>query len=799
MKKLLIFVLLFSFVLLFNLKNINSNTIDFAENITNFHESTTSYFNFPSDSQYMVDENFNFGATNISVIPDSTVIFFTPINTSFKYLTNNISNPKWKILMGTTGNSLSYLYGRVAKFYDWRDSSEITFGDTSQNSVGSSTNITFQGCFGFNKLIPYSREINIYNHDPSWGFYFGFEGPTSNTGNISFYEVFLEYEIDNNAYIGITTDLVNGSTYLTKYDGSFNLTHHITINEDVGIGIIKSNGISRNACYANYSGTKFEEDLEIYCNAGYQQIGLGWTDCINGTTTKNPNFNLGWNTISYRVYDGAGNMNQTNITFFLRAYDFLENSITYNQNADETSNQTFILNMSYDSENWLSASATFYYDNTSYSTTSSGSGDNLLFTNSLNVPLVDSDTNYSFYYTVKLTNSTGDFYYNSSINNQTVIDTPDLVVTSSSCSAGYFEAINYTFENEVNFTSLSPEISYNFKYGVGNLTAKEIYGAIASSNVLRVCVNSSIDNYKLGYGEIDYTPTGYTERRYYMFEGHALSNATTESYTLYSLENADSTSFIFEAKDPTLNPYTDNYFSLLRWYPSLNEYKIVEMASTDENGQSVMKVKTEDVDYRVGLYDKDGTLVKLAEAVRMACLVDPCTYTITVVATDSDYFEVFDVENSLTFDSTNNRFVFTWNDPGQNTDAMRLQVYKDAGYQQILICNSTGTGYTGVLTCSIGNYTGTFYAKVFRTASPEKLISTLYYTVRTGIESTFGLFLSMIIALATGLIGIFSPIGAIALLIVGLVVPLVFGVIDYAIFMAIVALGGIVIHFLRKT
>jgi hypothetical protein len=382
--------------------------------------------------------------------------------------------------------------------------------------------------------------------------------------------------------------------------------------------------------------------------------------------------------------------------------------------------------------------------------------------------------------------------------NQTVNPLYAIEITSSACSSGLFEAVNYTFKDAKNSTNLNEDIKYNFQYGTGNFSSNLIYGEFSNISSFRVCINSSIDNYKLGYGEIQYETDGYSSRRFYMYENKILSNTTTKGYILLSLPLIDSTSFIFEVKNTFLNVYNDKLISLLRWYPEYDEYRVAEMAITDSDGLTVMKVETEDVDYRIGVYEKNGTLIKLADSVRMACLQNPCTYTMKVLKYDTDYFSSYDVESSLTYDEDNSRFLFIWNDPEQITSSMRLEGYKVAGNQDILICNSSSEGYTGVLSCSTGNYTGTFYAKAFRSASPEKLFKTLFYSLTDGIESSFGLFLSAIMVLAVGLIGIFSPVGSIILLIVGLVPSLALGAINMAIFMGIAALGGIVIHFVKK-
>ena len=485
-----------------------------------------------------------------------------------------------------------------------------------------------------------------------------------------------------------------------------------------------------------------------------------------------------------------------NRTFTIQ--DVKINSQTYNSTAIETTNQGFISNITYNSDDWSSIVGILTYNYTNYTGTESGSGDNLAFTQTLTVPSVTADVNLPFYWTFARTNATGIFYTLTNPINQTIQDVTDIVVTSSTCSAGYFEAINYTFARANNLTSLNMDVSYNFKYGIGDPEAKSIFGSISNKSVLRVCINNSFSNYLLGYGELDYSYSGYIDRRFYMFEGFALSNSTTQAYTLYTLETGASTSFIFEIQDNSLDPLPGTYLNLWRWYPELDEYKVVEAAITDQDGLTVMKVEPEDVDYKVGVYYPNGSLLYLTDAARMACLIDPCTYTILVPETRTNYFIVQGIQHSLSWDETNTRFVFTWSDPSQTTTSMRLYVYKDAGFQNIEVCNSTSASYSGTLTCSIGNLTGNFFAEAYRSASPEQSFASLWNTTRTTVQSSFGLFLGFLLALVAGLIGVFSPVVAIVMLLVGLIPVVIFGSINMAILMGIVALAGIIIHYLRK-
>ena len=528
-------------------------------------------------------------------------------------------------------------------------------------------------------------------------------------------------------------------------------------------------------------------------------ITTNTTFTANSTSQYINNFTLGeykWNVFACAETIGSDicEWSIQNYTFEIGANI---NSETYNSETYETTDETYEINIT------LLAGVILYeailnYDGVEYIGSFTNIGNNSYYlTRTINVPNVEVDSNLEFYWTFRY-DAGGSVTQNSTTHNQSVLNLPLIVITDGSCGVGMVSSMYYNFTNSENLTAINSDIAYNFQFGITNLSTMVVSGSFSNKSSFRICINSTIDNYRLGYGEIEYSLDSYTTRRYYMYEEQLLSNTIQSNHTLSLLPSVDSTSFIFEFKNTFLNPYTDKLVMLLRWYPSIDEYKIVEMGKTDDDGKTVMKVHTEDVDYRVGLYYLNGSLIKLAEPVRMACLVDPCTYTLKVIHDPVDFSVIYDIESLLTWDEDNDRFIYIFNDPNQITSQMRLHVYKDAGFQEILICNDTATGYTGVLTCSIGNYTGTLVARVYRSASPEWAITSLYHSIRTGVESSFGLFASFLIVLTSALIGIFSPIASIMLLILGLIPAVFLGSISFAVFMGIGVLGGIIINVIKN-
>jgi hypothetical protein len=225
------------------------------------------------------------------------------------------------------------------------------------------------------------------------------------------------------------------------------------------------------------------------------------------------------------------------------------------------------------------------------------------------------------------------------------------------------------------------------------------------------------------------------------------------------------------------------------------------MVKTDDKGQTVKKVKIEDVDYRLGVYHLNGSLIYLANPIRMVCLVSPCSYTLTVKESETiQSEESYGVETDLTFGG--DTFTLVYNDPSQNTERMELRVYQIGSTSgDTLICNSSGTSFTGILNCNVSAYSGLLKAGAFRTASPERSIAMLIVdTATTLFQGKFGLFIQFMITLTLIFLGIISPITSIILGILSLVFgAFLFKTITYPILIGIAILGGIVIHLMRRS
>lgn len=441
--------------------------------------------------------------------------------------------------------------------------------------------------------------------------------------------------------------------------------------------------------------------------------------------------------------------------------------------------------------------ATLYYNKTLYPMNITTQNSTFVsFTTNLMTPDVTQNTNINFNITYFINNLAS----NTSTYTQSVTLLNGFNFSAVKCANPQY---NFTLMDEDNFTILTADtIDYNFYYGVNNGTTLRSYGRLLSTSNLYICMNDTISTlWNIGYGEIVYKKSGWVDRRYYIFNGTQVYNATITNISLYDLNNNFQTSFQLTVESTSQSALSNYYTTLVRWYPNLNQYNVVDMGLTDETGSTVIHVRAEDIDYRLGVYYNNGTLLYLANPVRMVCLTSPCSYTLKVTPSNVDYSSLLNIQYTFTFNYTTNIWSFTYSDPSQRTSTMNLSVYSMSGNNVYIICSNLVTGYTGAVTCNTSGYTGTLKGEVQRTASPSKILDQIIATVTTSaFQSDTGLFLSIFAGIFVVFIGVFvSPVAGIVMSILAFIPALYFGSINWAIMGGICVMGLLVLHMMKRT
>lgn len=506
------------------------------------------------------------------------------------------------------------------------------------------------------------------------------------------------------------------------------------------------NDTNLDTCWYNYNFT----NTTVTCTDNHTTFTL--TSQRNITFWANDSF--GFYTSSYNTW----------------SYIFFETSQTYSAITYETSPETFSINFTYGSSAWVGVVANLNYNGTNYTGTQSGTGDDIMFSVEIDIPIVVSQENRSFYWIIALSNSTGTFYYDSSSNNQTVNP-----LSMGLCDGTLIvPTLNFTAWHEENLSRLIPYDFYGtFEYWVGEGNIKKNFSISNSSvNYTAICINVN----KTFYADaiIQYEKTGYVKRNYYLIN-ESLTNVSQE-IELILLPTTRSATFIIDVIDNFQFSIDDAYIHIQRYYPGLDEYKVVEMALTDDSGSTVGHFEAETEDYRI-IIEKDNSIIYQSGTQKIFCRETPCTLTFQTEAeagiTWEDFGTIDQFEWTLDFDNNTNIFTFTYSDTSGSIGHGRLYVYnEDPSAGKVTICNITSTSIAATLTCDVTNYNGTIYGAAYLSRSPEILVY-LKAIVKRALKDVLGLeglFLSMFVLLVLGLIGLWNPAVGIVSIVGGMVI-----------------------------
>lgn len=302
---------------------------------------------------------------------------------------------------------------------------------------------------------------------------------------------------------------------------------------------------------------------------------------------------------------------------------FVENSQTYSASTYETATESFILNMSYSSNNWLMSAASLYYNGTAYTGKKTGSGNNLLFTRSLAVPEVNATTNYTFYWSVALTNSTGTFYFNSTSYNQTV---NNIGFTLCDGTPGETPYLNFTFKNESDGVIMSAlndltDVSYGYSgivetnsYITSNSTANPYYAFCVTPNSTSVYVDLIFK----------YSNSGFPLRTFRYYD-QLLTNVTTNQ-VLYLLPSSAGIYSSFQVVESSLAPIQSAQITVERQFSGV--WEIIGQEITGSDGVTTFWVNP-NFEHRISV-SKDGYV-----ATQVTITPSQSIYTITLQKSSS--------------------------------------------------------------------------------------------------------------------------------------------------------------------
>ena len=452
------------------------------------------------------------------------------------------------------------------------------------------------------------------------------------------------------------------------------------------------NGLSNGTSLGlNYSIS----DLNLNsCQYEYNNQNYTIANCLQNTTF---NYVSGLNSLRLWANDSAGNyaFNDTNWTA-----GFSINNVSYNNVTLSGSYQTFNININSTS---YPALPYIVYNGTSYigSITPLGSN-NYLLINSLNVPQVTTQTNYTFFWEI----NTGSYYSNSSNYQQTVnpLQIDDCSVYNNILFN--FTQIDEDSELPFNGTILNSSIKLNVQLYdpiSGNLLGIANMSYTANSNP-KFCVGNNLINSSLNIkGLVEYQANTYVHKFFYL-NNYTVTNKIF-NMNLPDLLSSRSQEFLVTYKDSNFLPESNVYVYVNRYYTAENQYKTVEVAKTDNDGHALIHLVLGDVIYNLVFTDSNGNILSVLTNYVPFCTnvaIGDCTINTNAFQSNinpNNFYQINGVSYNENCNVTNRSVTDTFVSLNVHTINQTVKVFDALGNNTI--CSNILTSPSGTLICNI--------------------------------------------------------------------------------------------------
>lgn len=560
---------------------------------------------------------------------------------------------------------------------------------------------------------------------------------------------------------GVWNTTLNSSDIVSLYNSGAGITYTApapsTGNLNISIGTISLNSTaisnSSIAINASFVATGFQSTINNYV-----------ATCVLVSGVCNVPFNF--SSSSSGVFILYNNLNFSNTLL-------LENSQTFQATVQELSSNSFSINETIDSSYYTSSSATLVYNNTRFAGTKTGTGNNLIFTRIITAPSVGASTNISFYWELSLNNGSTTSLFNSTFKNQTVTN-----VGVDDCASNTVVILNYTMYDEDTRVKIPASLNTSFEVTV-NVGDQLLENAITTSfnksnlNPVLVCIQNLTSTLRL-----DSTVKYSSDLRvieYHNIQNYTLTNQSIPiNISLYDLLITSSQEYLITFKDQNFIPVPNVLIDITRQYIPIGLFLTVEIPKTDNNGRTTGHFVSNDIVYTIYVRSQ-GQLLATFQNVQLFCAsaVGDCRLNLDAQGstTSPQSFTTNGNVSYRPFYNSSTRtysFEFVSLDGIERLVSLNLTLFDNLNNQTL--CSNSLSSSSGTVTCIIpSSVNGTAIAKVYIN---NILIMTDIFDIISTLASqlpSFRYLIAALIILTLPLIAISSPVAAIMLFIVGLI------------------------------
>jgi len=591
---------------------------------------------------------------------------------------------------------------------------------------------------------------------------------------------------------------------VTIYDRHLNITEiqelYSSVSGDIFVTLNKpANGTSSITSNQNFNGTLFSESLNVSNATLFVWNASG--DIFNNTEiiflSNESNVNVSFNVSGFEIGDYEWNIfactntslcSFANENFSLTIQEFSVIAENFNFDVFETDNETFDIQIQ-TIDTIVSISANLIYSGTAHLATTSCDAFGLCdITTIIDIPLVPDSIesqNKSFFWNITVFDSVN------SISSTTTSHQQNVSKIHFQTCGGSFNviALNFTAFDEEDSSRIDQfYIASDFSswLGGGTVTRQSSLSDLSTTEK-DICLFPAHREHRVDsfteYNDV-LNSTTYNTRNHF-FQGEIINNQSRD-VPLFLLNSDSSTSFILKVQDTNLLPITRALINIQRFNPGTGNFTTVQIARTDGTGQTIGFFKTETVNYRF-IIVKEGVTLLTTIAGKVVPETAPFTLTFTVGEDEGAPWTRFedlpDLDNSLTFNSTDNVVTFIYIDTSGDFSLARLLVVQQnmSGLSRT-ICDVNSILASGVLTCSVGNVSDTYTASGFITRGSEiSLVAQIIFKIQSfsDIAGLLGVFLAWFVILISAFAFKFNEIAGIVLMNIAVISVNLMGFVDF--------------------
>ncbi|RLA46952.1 MAG: hypothetical protein DRQ97_06840 [Gammaproteobacteria bacterium] len=323
-----------------------------------------------------------------------------------------------------------------------------------------------------------------------------------------------------------------------------------------------------------------------------------------------------------------------------------------------------------------------------------------------------------------------------------------------------------------------------------------------SANFFEVCLSPANLNFSADV-YLQNTVAGAFTHRFYVQNG-SFNNVTT-NYTIFNFNNQTGLSDMkITTRLEDDYSYLENVLVYLqRQYIGEGVWRTVQMDRSGDYGLLFFNILEQNTDYRLIYYDVVNNLLHQTTSMKFVCGSGVCDLTQLLgdyeVTTTSDQ-----VTAVVSFDNATRVITVDWSGPPAESHTVELAAIKETVTGPLTLCSGIQVGASGTFSCNASGVSG----QVFVTADVDGTDSAAAEWVDTrttqlgdNLSRAESSLWSFGIGSTIVMIGVFSPVGALIALVIGLIIIFFLGILTPLSMTALIlaAVVGIAISLKVKT